>query len=427
MKNTGKTFLSPRSFVLALFLAMLMPVFFSCSSEQKKMLAIQEAKDDAVRQYVASLEKSERISQMFLVNIEGNESFAPVERTGALYGDYKAGKPMVPGGCLFFSYNIANSKEGVKSFVSSIRDFYKKNGNVQPYLAVDQEGGYVNRLRGITSAFPSNKTVAETMTAEQAKSLYETQAAQMKELGFNMNLAPVVEVETPENADFLDTRSFGSLEKVIQYGSLEINAFEDMRIAAVLKHFPGNTNTDPHSGLPELYVTKEQLDSRLLAPFKDLLPLSSALLMSHVRVFVSGLDNAGQEAESDISAPACLSRFWVSEVVRRDFGFDGLVISDDIFMAALADNGFPPEVAAAMAVEAGVDVIMLSEKRFGSVGAMLLESCARSEDFSEKINGAVCRIIKYKIKAGLLSLVQIDFDEDGRKLKIPAFKVESCY
>lgn len=428
MNNSIKSLLSCAKIIPpALLVLFLISLFFSCSSEQKRMLAIQEAKEIAVRNYVASLEESERISQMFLVNIEGDSSFFPVEKTGALYGDYKAGKPMVPGGCLFFSYNIAKSKEEIQSFISSIRRFYKENGNVQPYLAIDQEGGYVNRLRGITSPFPSSKTVASTMTVEQAQNLYETQAAEMQELGFNMNLAPVVEVETPENEDFLDTRSFGTLEKVLQYAPIEINAFESRKIATVLKHFPGNTNTDPHTGLPELRVSREQLENTLLAPFRELLPLSSALLMSHARVFVSDHDDSGSEAVMDIYSPACLSSFWVSEVVRKSFGFDGLVLSDDIFMAALAKNGFPPEDAVVMAVEAGVDVIMLSEKRFGSVGAMLLKESSQSENFSRKIDEAVCRIIKYKIKAGILAFSQADFDETGRKLKTPAFSVESCY
>ena len=253
---------------------------------------------------------------------------------------------------------------------------------------------------------------------EEKRELYENQASQMAELGFNMNLAPVVEVETLENSGFLDTRSFGSLEKVLFYAPLEINAFESQKIATVLKHFPGNSNTDPHTGLPEIKISSERLKNELLEPFKKLLPLSSSVLMSHARITVED-----DPSYCDSSIPACLSEFWVTKVLREDFGFEGLVLSDDIFMGALADNGFLSEDAAIRAIEAGVNIIMLSEKRFGSVAKILLKKASESQEFNQKIQKSVQKIIEYKIKGGLLELRQIDFDSDGKKLKVPAFKV----
>ena len=394
----------------------------SCASKAEKQrlyeIAVQDSKKTAIEQFVSQLPENVKISQLFLVNIEGSKNYFPVEKTGSLYGKKNEGEPLLPGGCLFFSYNIADSKEQVRSFIKSINSFYSKNNNVLPFIAVDQEGGSVNRLRKITGNFPSEKYISQNFDEAKARELYEKQASQMAELGFNMNLAPVVEVETLENSGFLDTRSFGSLEKVLFYAPLEINAFENQKIATVLKHFPGNSNTDPHTGLPEIKISSERLKNELLEPFKKLLPLSSSVLMSHARITVED-----DPSYCDSSIPACISEFWVTKVLREDFGFEGLILSDDIFMGALADNGFLSEEAAIRAIEAGVNIIMLSEKRFGSVAKILLKKASESQEFNQKIQKSVQKIIEYKIKGGLLELRQIDFDSDGKKLKVPAFKV----
>lgn len=395
----------------------------SCTSKEEKIRLYQESvrssKKTAVEQFVENLPQAVQISQLFLVNIEGNSSFVPVENLSSLYSNSGLSQSLLPGGCLFFSYNIADTKEQVRHFIDSINACYASSKNPPPFLAVDQEGGYVNRLRGITDSFPSEKFIAENLDEESARGLYEKQALQMAELGFNMNLAPVVEPETPENAGFLDTRSFGSLEKVLAYAPIEISAFEKQGIISVLKHFPGNSNTDPHTGLPEIFVTKKQLEEEILVPFKKLLPLSSAVLMSHARIRPEDFTVEGV----DYSVPACLSSFWVDRLLRQEWGFEGLILSDDIFMGALADNGFPAEKAAVQAVEAGINVIMLSEKRFAPVARILLKKAEEFPDFAQKVKESVCRVIEAKIKIGLLNLKQIDFDENGKRLKIPRFEV----
>lgn len=367
------------------------------SESQKKEIEIK--KKEAVQNYINLLSEYEKISQLFLVNIEGNSKYANVEVT-------PDGVPLVPGGCLLFSYNIGKTPEQIYDFTKSIHDFYLENNSVPPYIAIDQEGGDVNRLRGITSTFGSQKLIADYFPAPKAETVYENQAKQLALLGINMNLAPVIEIENSKNKEFLGTRTFGNAEKVLKYGQMEVFNFEKEGVATVLKHFPGNSSTDPHSGLPEIRLTKSELEEYLV-PFEKLLPFSSALLMSHARISVS--DDEGYNKDSKI--PGCLSRFWVTEIVRSKFGFDGIIFSDDIFMAALASNGFTPEIAAIQAIEAGIDVIMLSEKRFGSVAQILLKKANEDSVFATKINEAVTHVIEYKIKSGLLRLVE-SFDDN---------------
>ena len=104
----------------------------------------------------------------------------------------------------------------------------------------------------------------------------------------------------------------------------------------------------------------------------------------------------------DKGVPACLSKVWVTDILRNEYGYEGLIFSDDIFMGALADNGYPPELAAIRAVEAGIDCIMISEKRFAKAGKVLYQKAKEDKAFEEKINTAVKRILKYKILAGLV-------------------------
>ena len=389
-------------------------------AEQERLEAIEGAKNVAISRYVASLSDEVKISQLFLVNVEGNNRYHAVERTGLLYGRSGEGNPLVPGGVLLFSYNISKDPLETYEYIKSIRDFYLANENLPPFVAVDQEGGDVNRLRGLTSVLWSEKKVADSFSLEGAAELYSAQARQMKNLGFHMNLAPVVEVLTEKNQDFLDTRSFGNLEAVLSYGKIAVKSYEENGIAVVLKHFPGNSSVDPHIGLPKITYIESERDL-YFKPFEELLPFSSAILMSHA--IMKPVKDENIEA---FEMPACFSHYWIQLKLRKEYGFSGLVISDDIFMGALAKNGYPPEKAAYEAISAGVDVIMLSEKRFGGVAGIILKKAQEDENFAKEVNRAAENVIRFKIKAGILELKEMDGGEEHSESneKILQFAVE---
>ena len=126
----------------------------------------------------------------------------------------------------------------------------------------------------------------------------------------------------------------------------------------------------------------------------------SAVLMSHARV--KGYDEKN---------PACLSEYWVTQVLRNELGFTGIIFSDDIFMGARADNGYPPDVAVVAAIQAGIDCIMISEKRIGSSVEVLCKKAKADVLFAKRIDSAVRRIIEYKIKCGFL---EVQLGSDGK-------------
>ena len=373
--------------------------------EEARLLA--ERQNTAVENYISSLPYRERLAQLFLVNLQGNYDFEPVE--------FENGKAVVPGGYLFFSFNIGKSAEEIMHFSDSIASYCKENNLVPPYLSIDQEGGLVNRLRGITSSVPSNRTIAANYSEDEAKSLYSSQAKQLSLLGFSLNLAPVAEVSDSDNSDFLGTRSYGNIEKVKKYTSIAVNAYESNGIGTVLKHFPGNTNTDPHTGLPEIKLSDEELEKNVIEPFSAIVSNEnpSAILMSHART-----------AAHDGDKPACFSHYWISDILRDRMKFTGLILSDDIFMAALEKNGYPPNKAVVMAIEAGIDCIMLSEKKFVKVLNVLEKKASEDEAFSHLLEDAVRRVIRYKLGANIFQIAEQENENEEKVLTLSSVEKE---
>ena len=364
----------------------------SARSVYKDASSILAAKREAVFSYVASLTIEDQAAQLFMENLVGDDVFTPVEWT-----DASRSKALMPGGYIFFSYNIADTPEKIINFTDSIFSYCASHGCIPPYLALDQEGGDVCRLKAVSGKLPANGLVAETFSIADAYRLYSLQARQMRLLGFTVNIAPVVEARTESNEAFIGERSFGDADTVVAYGTAALNALQNNGVAAVIKHFPGNTNTDPHTGLPEIDISESEFNKTIRYPFFRLIALGSAgVLMSHARISLA-----------DSHTPACLSRFWIEDTLRGELGFKGLVFSDDIFMAALAENGYPPERAVISAIEAGVDVIMISEKKFAREHALLVSRVKEDDAFAKRIEESALRVTYFKIDRGILALEKI--------------------
>ena len=400
--------------IIFLFLIFFLFLNFSCKnkyysqSEQKLKEVLSDVYskidekskiDSAVDEYLSSLSLVQRISQLFIINLEGNERFIPVEFEYEVSKEKKDSNALIPAGYLFFSYNINSSPEKIIDFTDSIKGYCSKRNLVPPFLSIDQEGGLVNRLKDVSGPLPSAKRVSECLSVKDSYYLYSLQALQMNCLGFNLNFFPLAEISTEKNEKFLNGRSFGSENQVISYGRAAINAFSHNSIASVLKHFPGNSNVDPHTGLPEIDLSLQELE-KSLEGFKNLISYNpEGVLLSHAKTLAFDKEN-----------PACFSEKWISERLLNDFGFSGIVFSDDIFMAALNKNGFPPEKASLMALKAGVDCIMISEKRFAKSAGIIYESLKQDSSLLEKINASAKKMIEFKIKYKILSLVK---DEDS--------------
>lgn len=374
---------SPRTRIASLSL-ILMVFAASCARGPVTVIPEDAYLAREARAVADSLTTEEKAAQVLMTGIDGKDSFSP-----RLYGRFRG---TVPGAILLFRYNIADSASGVGGYLRDCdRAFFALGSSVPPLFAIDHEGGTVFRTAGVTSALPSAETVARRLTPEKAKTLYRASGEELALLGIGLNLAPVAETLTDGNADFLGTRAFSSSpETVARYARSAVTGFQEGGVACAVKHFPGNGVGDPHRGLPRLEASRRILDSQYIAPFRKTLKAKpDAVLVSHVVV-----------AAIDPERPFCLSKKGVTGLLRKKLGFTGLVITDDVAMAALAGNGYDPESAALLALSAGCDMIMSSAPDSKRLSDAIAREAERDPAFMRRLDEAVSRVLAVKVKTG---------------------------
>ena len=213
-------------------------------------------------------------------------------------------------------------------------------------IAVDEEGGRVQRLDGLTSALPSAGVVGSSFTLEDAVTLAQDHAVAIGELGFTMNLAPVVDLN---NGGFIGDRSFGADPAVVtDFAFATADGILAAGLDPVVKHFPGHgRGIDSHTGLPIIPGVEVLRES-------DLVPFAAAIERADLPIMVGHLVVEGLTGDD----PASISPAAIDGLLRTEMGFDGLVMTDALNMDAIANSLSNPE-AAVRSIEAGVDLIML--------------------------------------------------------------------
>ncbi len=344
-------------------------------------LTKEELQINAIENYVNTMSLEQKIAQMFLISVDGTKSDVSAKNYD-----------IPPGGYILFQYNTIDGAEAFIDLIGETKVHYATKNQVVPFFSIDHEGGVVHRLRDIASPLASASSIATYASDEVAYELYAYHAQQLKALGIDINLGPMAEISYDSNKLFTSTRSFGTKEKVITYGKIFIDAFNDNDVYCVLKHFPGNTNDDPHYSLPVLNGTKEEISDLYIEPFEHLLH-NQGILMSHA--IVPAFDEVN---------PACLSENVVTNLLLDDLAFNGLVFSDEILMDALSQNGFPPEIAIPAAINAGVNVLMIADSNFWYLVELIKEKIVEEPGLLEKIDISNVKILQAKIEMGLYTV-----------------------
>ena len=358
---------------------------------EKQELTFEEIEkqkyENAITDFVGRLSLEEKIGQMFLITIGGTEfhdSYYSVENF------------IAPGGYLLFAYNFVDGKQTI-DFTSNIGNWYAKNQFIKPYFSVDQEGGLVNRLRDVASPLPSAHSIAKFLSVDLAKIIYSLAAKQLSSLGIHVNLGPVVEILTEDNKNFLDTRSFGDKEKVAVYSSIFIETMLENGVYPVVKHFPGNNADDPHLGLPVIDFDLEHTKEILFSPFESIEKKEQiGALVAHS--VVPALFN-----KDETPIPSCLSKTVVSEVLINQLGYNGLLFSDDLLMAALQNNGYESIESISMAIKAGINVLMVAQKEYVPFINEIAKLCQNDIELVNQIEASAKKIIDFKVHHGLLN------------------------
>ncbi len=356
----------------------------------------------AIANYVDSLTLDQKIAQLFLVSVDGTSSNLSATKY-----------PVPPGGYVLFSRNTADGAEKIITLIGDTISHYAQNGEMLPYFSIDHEGGIVNRLRGVASPLPSAQQVAKLLDANTAEELYAYSAMQLKALGIHVNLGPMAEAGYKSNREFAGTRTYGNRDTTVIYSTAFLNGFRDNGIYCVVKHFPGNTNDDPHYFLPNLKGDKNTILSLYVDPFSRL-TLQDGLLMSHVIV-----------PSFDENNPACLSPTLIQDLVKDTLGFNGLIFSDDILMNALQENGYPTDIAISMALKAGVNVLMISHPAYWNIIPIVKQLVETDSTIIQYIDSSVIKIIEAKIAMGLYRTE--NSDNSGTSIVLKPTEINELY
>ncbi len=307
-----------------------------------------------------------KISLMVMVGFSGTES--ETVKKQALSGKL--------GAVILFAQNLKNPAQ-VQKLTASFPGILR---------AIDQEGGKVQRLNAANgfADYPSASEIGEHRTPKEAKEIYRQMAAELKEAGFNLNLAPTVDL----SRDFISPaingkgRSFGNNPAtVISFAREFILAHQEAGIHTCLKHFPGHgsARTDTHLGFTD--VTEDWQEDELI-PYQALIKE-----FPHTAVMAAHVCNRRLDSDN----PASLSHKIITGLLREQMGFSGVVITDDLQMGAVVNN-YPREEAILKAVMAGADILTYGNQ---------LEFCP---DLPEQVN----ETLKNALKQGTLSLSRID-------------------
>ena len=291
-------------------------------------------------------ELNQMIGQLFMAGLPGKELDAGTE---SLIRDYN------PGGLILFSRNVKDPIQ-VATLCRDIQTATVKYHGRQMFLAVDQEGGRVTRLRRPFTEFPGNEAIGSSADpVNKAIEFGRITALELKLVGINMDFAPVMDVRRGELDKVLEGRTFGDDPEVVcLLGATIIRTLQENGIMAVAKHFPGlgETCIDPHFQIPIINTDFETLETINLPPF-----------FSAIKANVSGIMTSHAIYPAiDAYHPATLSAFVLKELLRVKMGFEGLIISDDLEMGAIA-NGVGVAKGAAESLMAGADIFLVCENQ----------------------------------------------------------------
>jgi beta-N-acetylhexosaminidase len=295
------------------------------------------------------------------------------------------------GGVVMFARNVGTAAE-----VAALSSALKQRAGDRPLiLGVDQEGGRVQRLREGFTDMPPMRALGSIGDAGLARRAGAVLGAECRAVGFDLDFAPDLDVDSNPDNPIIATRSLGRDAGVV--AELGVAVFEGMEGAGVAscgKHFPGHgdTNQDSHLTLPRLSHGMERLESVELRPFREAVKAGIASVMTAHIVFEA----------IDEEVPATMSRAVLTGILRERLGYDGVVISDDLEMKAIAST-FPVPEAAVRTIEAGVDLLLCchtNELAHESIDAIIraVESGRlpreRVEEANERLDRLCARFVR---------------------------------
>lgn len=367
---------------------------------------------------ISDLSLEEKVGQLLMVHFNGKEAN---EEAAEFIQEIHVG------GIIYYQWaNGLESPDQVLNLSLGLQQIAKKTPHSIPlFIAVDQEGGRVNRLKHGFTIFPGNFALGKTGNLNWGEDSARMIGEELNAVGISMNLAPVVDVFTEPANPIIGIRAFSSNpQEVAQWGEYVLRGYRTSGVIPVLKHFPGHGDVlvDSHEALPVVKKPRDILDRLELYPFCKLAPHADAIMTAHLKVPALDSDQI-----------ATYSKKIIDELLRQQYQFSGVIMTDSLAMGG-ALNQYPSiEEAVLKSLEAGHDLILLggkqlldSQKEFEfnledvkRVHRFLVESVRGGKLSEERINASVARILALKEKyqsSGLTNLNQAMLDG---KLRTP--------
>lgn len=255
-----------------------------------------------------------------------------------------------PGGFILFGRNIETPQQ-LRKLIDDLRDL----SSVEPIIAIDQEGGSVSRLRLIGNQPPSAQQLRDCGNLDLIRRHGDITGRILRLFGFNLDLCPVLDIAIDDKAEnALRGRCYGrDVAEVIENATAFNDALRATGVLSCGKHFPGHASAgiDPHHALPRVERTKELMEEHELAVFRHFAHTVDSMMVGHIAV--SGLDEEVR--------PASLSPVIIRDLLRKDMGFSGLVMTDDLDMGAIPTHGGFDETMR-LGIEAGNDMLMICHR-----------------------------------------------------------------
>lgn len=293
-----------------------------------------------------------------------------------------------------FGWNTEDIHLVAKSITSLQKSAQLNRFKIPLFVATDQEGGWIRHVKGDTSVTPGNMAIgAAGYPTDSWYSAYYI-SKEIKALGINMNFAPTVDLFTNHNSTIIGTRSFGEdPEKAGILGAAFAAGSEAAGVIPTVKHFPGHgdTSIDSHGKLPVIDIDFETFKNRELIPYFYLIKANAPAIMSGHLSFPQ-IDPSG--------APASLSKYFLTDLLRSQMGYEGLIITDDMMMVGATSFAGTTSNAFKMAIEAGNDIILSSTtaKLNEALWYKNLDLMSTDSNFRARVKDAAYRVIKAKLE-----------------------------
>ncbi|MCY4403258.1 MAG: beta-N-acetylhexosaminidase [Candidatus Poribacteria bacterium] len=342
--------------------------------------------DAEIEGLLGRMSLEEKIGQLFIVGTGGRQ----VGRVPKAH----ISKRFV-GGFILYEKNVSTPDQ-VAALTTELQLHAQKTPNGIPlFIAIDQEGGKVSRFKRGTTIFPGNMALGATQSQPLALRAGKITGIELKVMGINLNLAPVLDVNTNPKNPAIGIRSYGeSPELVSQLGTAYIRGIQSQDVLATAKHFPGHgdANADSYKKLPLVTKSHKGLDKVELVPFCNAIDAGVAAIMT-AHILYPGLDN---------QMPATLSHTILTKLLREELGFEGLIITDDLEMKAIEER-YDISKAAVLTIQAGADMLLIPwtlQKQQNAFNAVR-QAIKTKRITKTRLNDSLRRILKAKNAIGM--------------------------